>query len=120
FVNNSGGWLHPIRPHLVEYMVLSRAGGVGRRAYETGALKDIVSLGPNETVHVLIKPVPNDSGGTRIVTDGVTTSGTTTVTSATANFTQADVGARIAGAGIPIGARIASWQSRTTVVTSLD
>jgi hypothetical protein len=44
----------------------------------------------------------------RQVTDGVTTSGSRTITSATANFTSADVGQRIEGAGLPAGSRISA------------
>src|SRR5437868_2557404 len=48
----------------------------------------------------------------RIVTDGVITAGSQTVTSATANFTSADRAQRITGTGIPPNSRI------TTVVDS--
>lgn len=54
----------------------------------------------------------------RTVADGATNSNTT-VTSATAAFASpADVGARIAGPGIPGGATIASVTNSTTVVLS--
>jgi hypothetical protein len=53
----------------------------------------------------------------RKVTDGVTNS-STTVTSATAAFTSADVGGFITGAGIPVGATIASVTNATTIVIS--
>lgn len=55
----------------------------------------------------------------RIVTDGVTTSLSTTVTSATAAFTSADVGAAISGSGIPTGATIISVESSTSVTISV-
>ncbi|HEX4776252.1 MAG TPA: flagellar hook protein FlgE [Acidimicrobiia bacterium] len=54
----------------------------------------------------------------RTVLDGSTTSGSTTFTSATANFTAADVGKAITGAGIPAGTTIASVTNGTTVVLS--
>lgn len=54
----------------------------------------------------------------RTVTDGVTTNASTSVTSATAAFTALDVGATIAGTGIPGGTTIASVTNATTVVTS--
>ncbi len=54
----------------------------------------------------------------RIVTDGVTTNGLTSVTSVTAAFTAADVGKQIVGNGIPAGATIASVTNSTTVVSS--
>jgi hypothetical protein len=53
----------------------------------------------------------------RTVTDGVT-NGTTTVTSATAFFTSADVGKTITGSTIPGGATISSITNTTTVVIS--
>lgn len=51
------------------------------------------------------------------VSDGVTAV-STTVTSATAAFTQADVGATISGGTIPYGATIASVTNSTTVIIS--
>jgi FtsP/CotA-like multicopper oxidase with cupredoxin domain len=53
FVNKSGGWLHPIHPHLVDFRVLDR-NGRPPKPYETGP-KDVIALGPNETVHVAMK-----------------------------------------------------------------
>jgi hypothetical protein len=53
----------------------------------------------------------------RSVSDLVT-NGTTTVTSATANFTANDVQREIAGTHIPSGAYIASFTNSTTVVIS--
>lgn len=53
----------------------------------------------------------------RFVTDGATNTNTT-VTSATAAFTSADVGSFVTGAGIPAGATIASVTNGTTVVPS--
>lgn len=52
------------------------------------------------------------------VADGVTNS-STTVTSATAAFTAADVGRTISGTGIPGGATIVSITNATTVVISI-
>ncbi len=52
------------------------------------------------------------------VTDGATTSGSTSVTSATANFGTSDAGKPISGAGIPAGATIVSRTDPTTVVIS--
>lgn len=54
---------------------------------------------------------------TRSVSDGVLNS-STTVTSATAAFTSADVGASISGTGIPVNATISSVTNGTTVVIS--
>lgn len=53
FVNRSGGWLHPIHPHLVEFRMLDR-NGAPPKPYETGP-KDVVALGPNETIRVAMK-----------------------------------------------------------------
>jgi FtsP/CotA-like multicopper oxidase with cupredoxin domain len=53
FINKSGGWLHPVHPHLVEFRILDRT----RRpleAYERGP-KDVLALGPNETARVAMK-----------------------------------------------------------------
>ena len=58
---------------------------------------------------------PNLCGTSRTVTDGVTNS-TTTLTSATAGFTNFDKGAIVVGAGIPVGDTIASVTNATTVV----
>lgn len=54
----------------------------------------------------------------RTVTDGVLTSGSTTITSATAVFLSAEVGAPIGGIGLPVGTTIATWVSATTVTLS--
>lgn len=52
---------------------------------------------------------------TRTVTDGVTTSGSTTVTSATAAFVTDDIGAEIASQNLLPGTKIASINSGTSV-----
>jgi hypothetical protein len=56
----------------------------------------------------------------RQVTDGVTTSGSPNITSATANFTAADVGAPVSGAGITAGTTILSVTNATTAVLSAN
>jgi prepilin-type N-terminal cleavage/methylation domain-containing protein len=56
--------------------------------------------------------------GTRTVVDAVLTNNSTTLTSATANFTAADVGKSIAGTGIPPGTTIQSRVSATNVTMS--
>ena len=56
--------------------------------------------------------------GTRQVTDGVTTNTSTSVTSSTAAFTQADVGKLITGTGISTGTTIASVTSSTAATLS--
>lgn len=56
-------------------------------------------------------------GSQRTVADGATAT-STALTSATAGFTAADVGAGVSGAGIPFGTTIASVTNATTVVLS--
>lgn len=51
--NSSGGWTHPIHIHLVDFRVKKRVNG--KRSvlpYESAGLKDVVWLGPGETVTV--------------------------------------------------------------------
>lgn len=55
----------------------------------------------------------------RTVTDGVTTAGSQTITSATANFTGADVGQRIEATGIPAGSRISGVTNSTTATINV-
>jgi hypothetical protein len=62
----------------------------------------------------------NTPNAVRTVTDGVTTSGSKVVTSATAAFSATDVGAKISGTGIPANTTIASVQSATSVTTSAN
>lgn len=59
-----------------------------------------------------------NNGPLRTPTDGVTTNLSTTVTSATAFFTQSDIGATITGTGIPGSTTIASVTNATTAVLS--
>jgi hypothetical protein len=72
---------------------------------------------------LLLSKSLNAAGGTaiapanRTVTDAVTAT-STALTSATADFTAADVGAVVAGAGITAGTYIASVTNATTVVLS--
>lgn len=53
-----------------------------------------------------------------LFTDGVTTSSSTTLTSASAAFTSADVGRTISGSGIPAATTISSVTNGTTIVLS--
>ncbi|KAK3364574.1 Cupredoxin [Lasiosphaeria hispida] len=61
-INNSGGWSHPIHIHLIDFRVISRTGGDGRPVYdyESKGLKDVVWLGPNESVRVEAHYAPWD------------------------------------------------------------
>jgi hypothetical protein len=70
------------------------------------------SYTPNMDTHRYVTAIK------RTVSDGATTNTSTTVTSATAAFTSADVGAKITGTGIPAAATIASVTNATTVVIS--
>src|SRR6266436_3195550 len=58
------------------------------------------------------------STGQRVVTDGVTTNTSTTVTSATAVFAAGDLGRPISGSGITAGAVITAFASATSVTIS--
>ncbi len=52
--NTSGGWFHPLHIHLVDFQILSRSGGSRRvEAWEKGP-KDVVYVGPEEIVEVLV------------------------------------------------------------------
>lgn len=48
-----GGPVHPIHVHLVDFRILSRTGGTrGVQPYEEAGLKDVVWLGPGETIRI--------------------------------------------------------------------
>jgi spore coat protein A, manganese oxidase len=51
--NPHGGWHHPAHIHLIDFRILSR-NGLPPLPHERGA-KDVVFLGENETVRLLIK-----------------------------------------------------------------
>jgi FtsP/CotA-like multicopper oxidase with cupredoxin domain len=51
--NQGNGWSHPIHIHFEEFQILSRNGGLPP-AHER-ARKDVVVIGPNETVDVFIR-----------------------------------------------------------------
>lgn len=60
-VDSSGGWTHPIHIHLVDFRVKKRVNG--KRSvlpYEAQELKDVVWLGPGETVTVEAHYAPWD------------------------------------------------------------
>jgi spore coat protein A, manganese oxidase len=61
-VNDSGGWLHPIHIHLLNFQVLDR-NGRPPLPQEAG-WKETVKVGPNETVRVIMTwPEVPDNGG---------------------------------------------------------
>ena len=51
--NKSGGWFHPVHIHLVDFKILNR-NGKAPFAYEKGP-KDVVYIGENETVRLIMK-----------------------------------------------------------------
>ena len=63
-------------------------------------------------------PTPLTLAPNRLVTDGVLTSGSTTITSATAVFSSADVGRVISGIGILAGTTITAVTNATTATMS--
>jgi hypothetical protein len=96
----TGGTVHP-----------KTVGGAAVASWEiAGSAGEIVTLGA--TLAAM-----NGHVGSRVVTDGVLNT-TTLVTSATAAFTQGDVGKPIYATGIPTGAYIASVTSATNIVLS--
>lgn len=94
---------------LVAYLSTLRPGGV--RADDLAILARSVT-----GVHRALGIDLFDPG--RVLTDGTTTSASTTVTSATGAFTASDVGRTITGAGIPAGATITAVNSLTSVTIS--
>ncbi len=58
--NPSGGWHHPVHIHLIDFQILSR-NGKPPLAHERGP-KDVVYLGENETVRLLMKFKPYHRG----------------------------------------------------------
>ena len=59
--NSSGGWFHPVHIHLVDFRVLKRNGGAPY-AWEAAGGKDVVYVGENETVELLMRFNPQDRG----------------------------------------------------------
>jgi len=53
--NRSGGWFHPVHIHLVDFQVIGRTGGAGRVLPHEAGPKDVVYVGENELVTLLIK-----------------------------------------------------------------
>jgi FtsP/CotA-like multicopper oxidase with cupredoxin domain len=54
---NTGGWVHPVHVHLIDFRVIDR-NGLAPPAYEQG-WKDVVLLNPTETVRVVAKFAPH-------------------------------------------------------------
>ncbi len=101
-----------------------------KRSYVVTAsadLKTVTCLIPNYlngSVRTTPSVVTNTNGtfvtypDSRSVADATTTSGSTTVTSASANFTASDVGSSVAGVNIASGTSIQSVTNSTTAVMS--
>jgi FtsP/CotA-like multicopper oxidase with cupredoxin domain len=59
--NSSGGWFHPVHIHLVDFRVVKRNGGAPY-PWEAAGGKDVVYVGENETVELLMAFHPQDHG----------------------------------------------------------
>jgi FtsP/CotA-like multicopper oxidase with cupredoxin domain len=59
--NSSGGWFHPVHIHLVDFKVVKRNGGAPF-PYEAAGGKDVVYVGENETVELLMRFHEGDRG----------------------------------------------------------
>jgi hypothetical protein len=109
-------------------------GDVGKIVSGQGVKPGTVITARASTTSVTVSPVadatspaagvtlnfetPLESSTARRITDGHTTSGTTTVTSATALFSATDKGISITGPGIPANADITAVASATSVTIS--
>jgi spore coat protein A, manganese oxidase len=59
--NGSGGWFHPVHIHLVDFRVLRRNGGPPLPQESVGG-KDVIYVGENETVELLMRFNTHDHG----------------------------------------------------------
>jgi FtsP/CotA-like multicopper oxidase with cupredoxin domain len=59
FVNESGGWFHPVHLHTTDWLVLSR-NGRAPAAYENAGPKDVVYLAENERIRVIQRFGPHE------------------------------------------------------------
>jgi hypothetical protein len=75
---------------------------------------DFIASITNSTTAVL-ETNANAGSAPQVVNDGATTATSNVVTSGTAGFTAASVGADISGAGIPVGSVITTFVNSTTV-----
>lgn len=50
-----GGWFHPVHIHLVDFIMLKREGDYGLQSYEDKSSKDVMYLGPSNTVWVIAR-----------------------------------------------------------------
>ena len=54
-----GGWFHPVHVHLVDFLLIQRDGAQGLRTYESFSPKDVMYLGPGNTVYVIARFGPH-------------------------------------------------------------
>lgn len=57
-LDTGGGWFHPIHVHLVDFFVMQRgnnAGTDGLFAFERDTPKDVVFLGPSQTIWLIAR-----------------------------------------------------------------
>lgn len=67
-MKTAGGWSHPVHIHLVDFQVVRRTvtnpnqppGRTVVEAYESAGLKDVITLGENESVEVVARYAPWD------------------------------------------------------------
>lgn len=97
--------------------VFTGAGGIGSGSSGSGSL-DGFPIAYNRGVSGNLYRQSNVNS--RTVVDGAWTSGSTALSSATANFTSADVGKTVTGSGIPTATTIATYTNATTVVMSAN
>jgi hypothetical protein len=109
----AGGLCAPVAPYYDILVVADSARPIRDFLPGFGADRGGITLIPPPTL-ASVSPIA------RTVADGATTNASATVTSATAAFDARDVGATIAGAGIPAGAYIVSVTNATTVVISAN
>jgi FtsP/CotA-like multicopper oxidase with cupredoxin domain len=50
-----GGWFHPVHIHLVDFIMLKREGDTQLESYEKEASKDVLYLGPGNTIWVIAR-----------------------------------------------------------------
>lgn len=50
-----GGWFHPVHIHLVDFIMLKREGDYGLQSYEDKSSKDVLYLGPSNTIWVIAR-----------------------------------------------------------------
>jgi FtsP/CotA-like multicopper oxidase with cupredoxin domain len=54
-----GGWFHPVHVHLIDFFIIRRDGSRGLENYELMSSKDVLYLGPSNTVYVIARFGPH-------------------------------------------------------------